>query len=90
MSKKGRLEEIFSKAIYSDDPKLYSVYYRDCDSFVKVSISEFVKVSQNFELIPSHRVMTITRDGKVLYFKKQTQRIDSDKATAFIENLTKN
>jgi uncharacterized protein (UPF0248 family) len=89
MSKKGRLEEIFSKALYSDDPKLYSVYYRDCDSFVKVSLPEFVKLSQNFELIPAHRVMTITRDGKVLY-SKQTQRINSDKATTFIENLTKN
>jgi uncharacterized protein (UPF0248 family) len=69
MSKKGRLEEIFSKALYSDDPKLYSVYYRDCDSFVKVSLPEFVKLSQNFELIPAHRVMTITKDGKTLYSK---------------------
>ena len=69
MSKKGRLEEIFSKAIYSDDPRLYSVYYRDFDSFVKVSLPEFVKLSQNFQLIPAHRVMTITREGKMLYSK---------------------
>ncbi|MFY9796670.1 MAG: DUF504 domain-containing protein [Candidatus Nitrosopolaris sp.] len=69
MSKKGRLEEIFSKAIYSDDPKLYSVYYRDFDSFVKVSLPEFVKLSQNFQLIPAHRVTTITREGKMLYSK---------------------
>jgi uncharacterized protein (UPF0248 family) len=69
MSKKGRLEEIFSKAIYSDDPRLYSVCYRDCNSLVKVSLSEFIKVSQNFELIPAHRVMLITRDGKTLYSK---------------------
>lgn len=70
MSKKGKLEEIFSKAIYSDDPRLYSVYYRDYNSFVEVSLSEFVKVSQNFELIPAHRVMKVTRDEKVIYSRQ--------------------
>jgi hypothetical protein len=69
MPKKGRLEEIFSKALYADDPKLYSVYYRDFNSWVKVSLPEFVNVSENFELIPPNRVMKITKDGKVLYSK---------------------
>ena len=68
--KKGKLEEIFSKALYADDPKLYSVYYRDFDSLLEVSLSEFVKASENFELIPASRVMRITKDGKVLYSKK--------------------
>jgi hypothetical protein len=72
MPKKGRLEEIFSKAIYSDDPKLYSVYYRDFDSVLEVSLSEFVKASENFELIPASRVMRITKDGKELYSKKNS------------------
>jgi hypothetical protein len=72
MPKKGRLEEIFSKAIYSDDPKLYSVYYRDFDSVLEVSLSEFVKASEKFELIPPSRVMRITKDGKVLYSKKNS------------------
>ena len=70
MSKKGKLEEIFSKAIYSDDPRLYSVYYRNYNSFVKVSLSEFIKVSQNFELIPAHRIMKVTRDEKVVYSRQ--------------------
>jgi hypothetical protein len=70
MPKKGRLEEIFSKALYADDPKLYSVYYRDCDSLLEVSLSEFINVSENFELIPANRVMMITKEGKVLYSKK--------------------
>ena len=69
--KKGRLEEIFSKALYADDPKLYSVYYRDCDSMLEVSLSEFVNVSENFELIPASRVMMITKQGKVLYSRKK-------------------
>ena len=73
MPKKGRLEEIFSKAIYSDDPTLYSVYYRDFDSLLEVSLSEFVKASENFELIPASRVMRVTKDGKVLYSKKNPQ-----------------
>jgi uncharacterized protein (UPF0248 family) len=71
MPKKGRLEEIFSKALYADDPKLYSVYYRDFNSWVKVSLPEFVNVSENFELIPANRVMMITKQGKVLYSKKK-------------------
>ncbi len=70
MTKKGRLEEIFSKAIYSDDPKLYSVCYRNFDSVLEISLSEFVKASENFEHIPASRVMRITKDGKVLYSKK--------------------
>ena len=73
MTKKGRLEEIFSKAIYFDDPKLYSVCYRNFDSLLEISLSEFVKASENFELIPASRVMKITKDGKVLYSKKKPQ-----------------
>jgi uncharacterized protein (UPF0248 family) len=73
MPKKGRLEEIFSKAIYYDDPKLYSVCYRNFDSLLEISLSDFVKASENFELIPASRVMKITKDGKVLYSKKKLQ-----------------
>ena len=73
MPKKGRLEEIFSKALYADDPKLYSVYYRDYNSLVKVSLSEFVNVSENFELIPPNRVMKITKEENVLYSKKNLE-----------------
>lgn len=72
MPKKGRLEEIFSKAIYSDDPKLYSVYYRNFDSSLEVSLLEFIRESENFELIPASRIMKITKDGKVLYSRKST------------------
>jgi uncharacterized protein (UPF0248 family) len=75
MPKKGRLEEIFSKAIYSDDPKLYSVYYRNFDSLLEVSLLEFIRASENFELIPASRIMKITKDGKVLYSRKSKTKL---------------
>ncbi|MDQ3975943.1 MAG: DUF504 domain-containing protein [Thermoproteota archaeon] len=67
--RKGKLEEIFSKALYADDPGLYSVSYRDFESVVQVSLLEFLDLSENFELIPANRIIIISRDGKELYRK---------------------
>ena len=67
--KKGRLEEIFSKAIYADDPRRYSVSYRDFQSVVQVPLLEFLKLSENFELIPANRIVVVSKDGNVLYRK---------------------
>lgn len=67
--KKGRLEEIFSKAIYADDPRRYSVSYRDFEWVVQVPLLEFLKLSENFELIPANRIIVISKDGNVLYRK---------------------
>jgi hypothetical protein len=67
--RKGKLEEIFSKALYADDPSLYSVSYRDFESIAQVSLLEFLDLSENFELIPANRIMIVTRDGKELYRK---------------------
>ena len=67
--RKGRLEEIFSKALYADDPGLYSVSYRDFESIVQVSLLEFLDLSENFELIPANRIVIVSRDGKELYRK---------------------
>ena len=52
MTRKGRLEEIFSKALYADDAALYSVSYRDFENIVEVSLQEFLMLSENFTLIP--------------------------------------
>ena len=68
--RKGTLREIFSKAIYADDPKLYIVSYRDFDSITDLPILEFIKISENFELIPISRISCIRRDNKVLYQKR--------------------
>ena len=67
--KKGRLEEIFSKAIYADDPRRYSVSYRDFESVVQVPLLEFLKLSENFELIPANRIVVVSKEGKVIYRK---------------------
>ncbi|MGB7633343.1 MAG: DUF504 domain-containing protein [Nitrososphaeraceae archaeon] len=70
MSKrKGRLREIFSKAIYADDPKLYIVSYRDFDSNRNIPLLEFVRLSENFELIPLSRISSVSRENRVLYQK---------------------
>ena len=67
--KKGKLEEIFSKALHADDPSLYSVSYRDFGSVVQVPLLEFLELSENFELIPANRIIAVNRDGKELYRK---------------------
>jgi len=69
VARKGRLEEIFSRALYADDAALYSVSYRDFDSIVEVPLSEFVELSENFQVIPQNRVMLVKKGEQVLYRK---------------------
>jgi len=69
MTRKGRLKEIFSKALYADDPNLYSISYREFNSIIKVSLPEFLKLSENFEIIPPNRIFLVAREEKVLYRK---------------------
>jgi uncharacterized protein (UPF0248 family) len=69
MVRKGKLQEIFSKALYSDDAECYFVFYRDFDSVVKISLPEFIKVSEHFEIIPATRILKVEKDGVVLYSK---------------------
>jgi uncharacterized protein (UPF0248 family) len=67
--RKGRLEEIISKALYADNPDFYSVSYRDFDSIVEVPLSEFMKVSENFEVIPNTRIVSVRKGNTILYSK---------------------
>ena len=69
MARKGRLGEIFSKALYADDASSYSVSYRDFENIVEVSLPEFVKLSENFELIPQSRIVLVKKSDHVLYRK---------------------
>jgi hypothetical protein len=46
MTRKGRLEEIFSRALYADDAALYSVSYRDFENIVEVPLQEFLKKNE--------------------------------------------
>ena len=45
MVKKGKLEEIFSKARFVGDPNSYKIVYRDFEKFRKISIPEFLLLS---------------------------------------------
>jgi uncharacterized protein (UPF0248 family) len=67
--RKGRLEEVFSRALHADDASLYFVSYRDFDSIVEVPLNEFVSLSENFQTIPASRITSIRRGDEVLYKK---------------------
>jgi uncharacterized protein (UPF0248 family) len=69
MTRKGRLEEIFSRALYADDASLYSISYRDFENIVEVSLQEFLKLSENFTLIPQNRILLVRKNEQVLYQK---------------------
>ena len=70
MSKKGKLEEIISKALYADDASLYLVTYRDYKDYKLISLSDFILISENFQTIPASRITKIELNGRLLYEKK--------------------
>jgi uncharacterized protein (UPF0248 family) len=67
--KKGIIEEIFSKAIYADDPLKYVVTYRDFEHYKKINLKDFVALSENFQLIPISRIIKIQKGDTILYQK---------------------
>jgi hypothetical protein len=67
--RKGKLEEILSKALYADNPQLYSISYRDFDSVVQVPLLEFLKISENFDVIPASRIIIVSKGVQELYRK---------------------
>jgi hypothetical protein len=69
MPRKGRLDEIFSKALYADNASQYLVSYRDFDNIVDVPLPEFVKLSESFAVIPQSRITMIRRGDQILYRK---------------------
>ena len=72
--RKGKLEEILSKAKFYDDMELYQVSYRDFDSIVSVTLKEFIFLSSNFESIPITRIVEIKKGSDVVYSKSNLQR----------------
>ena len=70
--RKGRLEEVMSKALYHDDPSLYRVVYRDFRELKEVGLEEFLKISEGMTLIPASRIFEIRKGLEVLYRKRDT------------------
>ena len=70
MAKKGKLEEIISKALYADDASSYLVTYRDYKDYKILTLSDFILISENFQTIPASRMTKIELMGQLLYEKK--------------------
>jgi len=67
MVRKGKLQEILSKAIYADDPKLYTISYRDFDEIKQISLEDFLKLSEDFQTIPASRIVYVKRLNEIVY-----------------------
>jgi uncharacterized protein (UPF0248 family) len=67
--KKGKLEEILTKARFYDDIDLYQVSYRDFDNIVTIPLKQFILLSSKFELIPVSRIVEIKKGTTVMYSK---------------------
>ena len=72
MGKKGIVEEIFSKARFSDESNSYMVCFRDFESLREISLPRFIKESDNFQKIPSSRIKMIKKNNTIL-FEKNSQ-----------------
>lgn len=77
MTKKGKVAEIFSKALYHDNPNLYRIGYLDFNEIKKITFLEFLKLSENFEVIPASRIIYIKRENTILYSKSLRRRVRS-------------
>ncbi|QLH06488.1 DUF504 domain-containing protein [Nitrosopumilus ureiphilus] len=72
MVKKGAIEEIFSKALFADEPKSYRIYYRDFHKIKESSLPEFLIQSNNFQTIPISRIKKIKKSNTILFEKNVT------------------
>jgi hypothetical protein len=68
--KKGKLEEILSKARYADNPTMYIISYRDFNTIISIPLLEFIEISHNFEIIPATRIIQITKGERIIYQKR--------------------
>ncbi len=75
MVKKGKIEEIFSKARFADEPSAYKVFFRDFETIREVTLPDFIIESNNFETIPITRIEMIKKDDKIL-FKKSKHEVN--------------
>lgn len=73
MAKKGKIEEILSKARFVENPKDYKITYRDFENFIEKSLPEFIRESENFQTIPITRIETIKKNNTVLFKKTKKE-----------------
>jgi hypothetical protein len=79
MVRKGKVAEIFSNAIHNDNPELYTIGYINLGMIEEITLAEFLKLSENFEVIPASRITYIKKEDTILYSKiankKESQQI---------------
>ncbi len=71
MAKKGKIEEIFSKARFADEGNLYKVAFRDFETLRELPLLDFIVESNNFETIPVTRIEFIKKDDNILFKKSK-------------------
>jgi len=76
MTKKGIIDEIFSKARFGNEVETYKIFYRDFEKIIEVTLLEFIRISENFETIPVGRIEKITKNNKIL-FEKNSKKEDT-------------
>ena len=69
MTKKGIIDEIFSKARFGNEVETYKIFYRDFEKIIETTLLEFIKRSENFETIPVGRIEKIIKNNKILFEK---------------------
>jgi len=69
MVKKGKIQEIFSKAKFAEDIESYYVAYRDFQRIKEIKLLEFIKESENFSKIPISRIVKIKKNNTILFEK---------------------
>ena len=74
MTRKGSVAEIFSKALHYDNPDLYFVGYLDFNIVKESTLTEFLKISENFETIPATRIFYIKKGDRILYHKLNNKK----------------
>ena len=76
MVRKGKVAEILSKALHSDNPTSYLVGYLDLGAIKNIPLLEFLKLSENFEVIPANRIVFIMKENTILYSKLNRRELD--------------
>lgn len=73
MIKKGIIEEIFSKARFSEDSNSHIVSFRDFEKIREITLPNFITESDNFQKISSSRITKIRRIHTILFEKISKQ-----------------
>jgi len=75
VTRKGKVADILSNALYNDNPELYQIGYIDFSKTKEVTLGEFLKLSENFETIPACRITYIKKENDILYSRSASKKI---------------